>query len=121
MLVSDDGTIKMVAQNEFPIPADHLDEMGWWNLNEIHKTYVEDSVLKRLPCFESNPAAAEATASLRQDVINAFFDIGGVHMQIGKAYPYRKSLRPESWRVIQAVKDAVDPTHRVNPGSLGLE
>lgn len=37
MLVSDDGTIKMVAQNEFPIPADHLDEMGWWNLNEIHK------------------------------------------------------------------------------------
>ncbi len=37
MLVSDDGTIKIVKQHKFPIPADHLDEMGWWNLNELHK------------------------------------------------------------------------------------
>jgi len=37
MLVSDGGTIKVIPQNPFPIPADHMDEMGWWNLNEIHK------------------------------------------------------------------------------------
>ncbi len=42
-------------------------------------------------------------------------------MQIGKAYPYREGLRPESWRLVSAVKDIVDPEHRVNPGSLALD
>lgn len=31
------GNCKNVPQHEFPIPADHMDQMGWWNLNEIHK------------------------------------------------------------------------------------
>lgn len=31
------GIIKKVPQHEFPIPADHMDQIGWWNLNEIHK------------------------------------------------------------------------------------
>jgi len=36
-LIAPDGTVKIVPQHKFPIPADHLDQMGWWNLNEIHK------------------------------------------------------------------------------------
>lgn len=36
-LVGKNGTIKPVYQYEFPIPADHMDQMGWWNLNEVHK------------------------------------------------------------------------------------
>jgi triacylglycerol lipase len=28
---------KTIKQNNFPINADHLDQIGWWNLNEIHK------------------------------------------------------------------------------------
>ncbi len=30
------GTVKKIVQKEFPIPADHLNEVGWWDLNEIH-------------------------------------------------------------------------------------
>ena len=33
-LVASDGTPKPVAQNEFPFPADHLNEVGWWDLQE---------------------------------------------------------------------------------------
>lgn len=91
------------------------------SMNEIHRTYVEDSLLKKLPGFENNPAASAVTASLRQQVIDVFYELGGVHMQIGKSYPYRKGLRPESWRLIQAIKKNVDPGNRVNPGSLGLD
>ncbi|RMF57235.1 MAG: alpha/beta hydrolase [Calditrichaeota bacterium] len=36
-LVSNNGAVKEVKQHEFPMPADHLDQVGWWNLNEIHK------------------------------------------------------------------------------------
>jgi triacylglycerol lipase len=33
-LVASDGTKKPVAQTEFPFPADHLNEVGWWDLQE---------------------------------------------------------------------------------------
>ncbi|MGI9236033.1 MAG: FAD-binding oxidoreductase [Woeseiaceae bacterium] len=90
-------------------------------LDEIHKETVEDGVLKRMPCFDANPAARAATAQVRQDLIDLFESVGGIHMQIGKAYPYKSGLRDSSWRVVDAVKQVVDPTRRVNPGSLGLE
>ena len=88
---------------------------------EIHEDTVEDSVLKTLPGFAENPQARELTEKLRAEVIEVFAQVGGVHMQIGKAYPYREHLRPESWRTIESIKRALDPEGRVNPGSLGLE
>ena len=33
-LIASDGTAKQIRQNEFPIPADHLNEVGWWDLAE---------------------------------------------------------------------------------------
>jgi len=36
-LVADNGITKIVQQRDFPIRADHLEQVGWWNLNEIHK------------------------------------------------------------------------------------
>jgi hypothetical protein len=30
--------LKKIKQKKFPIRADHLDQIGWWNLNEFHKT-----------------------------------------------------------------------------------
>ncbi|HMG74923.1 MAG TPA: alpha/beta fold hydrolase [Pyrinomonadaceae bacterium] len=33
-LVASDGTPKPVGQNDFPFPADHLNEVGWWDLQE---------------------------------------------------------------------------------------
>lgn len=35
-LVGDNGVVKRIVQKEFPLPADHLNEVGWWDLNEIH-------------------------------------------------------------------------------------
>ena len=90
-------------------------------LNELHRATVEDNVLKKMTGFEANPAAQAVTADVRRQVIAAFAEAGGIHMQIGKAYPYREGLRPESWRIVNAVKDIVDSERRVNPGSLGLD
>ncbi len=36
-LHADDGTFKVIPQHAFPFPADHMDQIGWWHLNEIHK------------------------------------------------------------------------------------
>ena len=90
------------------------------SLNEIHEQTIEDGVLKKMPCFESNPAASEVTAQIRAELIELFRTSGGIHMQIGKAYPYREGLRESSYRLVESVKKAVDPDCRINPGSLGL-
>lgn len=90
-------------------------------MTEIHRDTVEDSVLKTMPGFADNPEARAMTAKLRAEIIDVFAGVGGVHMQIGKAYPYREHLRPESWRIVESLKQALDPTGRINPGVLGLD
>jgi triacylglycerol lipase len=30
-LVGKDGTIKLIKQHDFPLPADHVNQMGWWH------------------------------------------------------------------------------------------
>ena len=90
-------------------------------LNELHEQTVEPAVLKKMRGFAANPAAAEATALLRGKVIDLFRDAGGIHMQIGKSYPYRQGLRESSFALVAALKKVVDPGCRVNPGALGLE
>ncbi|MCK6561960.1 alpha/beta fold hydrolase [candidate division KSB1 bacterium] len=34
-LVADDGTTKLIVQRDFPVPADHVNQMGWWHLNGV--------------------------------------------------------------------------------------
>ncbi len=34
-LTASDGTVKIIAQHRFPISADHLNEVGWWDLNQL--------------------------------------------------------------------------------------
>ena len=80
----------------------------------------EDGILKNIECFEDNPVARGLTNTLRYELFDLFEDIGGVHMQIGKSYNFRKGLNIESWNVIENIKHIVDPNGLINPGSLGL-
>ena len=91
------------------------------SLNELHRETVEASVLRKMPCFESNPAASEATALIRGELIEMFRNAGGIHMQIGKSYPYKAGLHGEPFGLVKAIKRAVDPDCRINPGALGLD
>ena len=34
-LAAADGTIKQISQRPFPLPVDHLNETGWWDLQEL--------------------------------------------------------------------------------------
>jgi triacylglycerol lipase len=52
-----DGTTKEIAQRPFPIPADHLNQIGWWEPNELRGHGL----------FSTNPlhAAAQYELSIR--------------------------------------------------------
>jgi FAD/FMN-containing dehydrogenase len=46
--------------------------------------------------------------------------MGAMHFQIGRTYPLRTLCDPAAWGVLGAVKAAVDPDRRMNPGVLEL-
>ncbi|MDJ0653911.1 MAG: FAD-binding oxidoreductase [Xanthomonadales bacterium] len=86
----------------------------------IHEQTVEPAVLARLPKLEANPAARELVASLRGEMVDLFSRQGGIHMQIGRSYPYLRDLDPATRALVEALKQAMDPEGTMNPGSLGL-
>lgn len=100
-----------------------IEPVFFWpeQLNALHKQAVEKDHLKKLPQHPRNPQATAMVEVLKQELIKIFTDAGAVHMQLGKAYPYHKQARPEALKLVQAIKDHVDPTCLLNPGTLGLE
>lgn len=89
-------------------------------LRELHAATIEPGVYEKLPGFAADPAAREAVATLRAALVAALRAHGGVHMQIGKAYGFADDHGAAARALLEAIKAAVDPQRRVNPGSLDL-
>lgn len=86
-----------------------------------YKRVLEPSYLAKLTKFERSPDAEALVAGIRTEIIDTFSKLGAVHLQVGKTYPYRAGRDPNTWKLLEAIKDAVDPNRLINPKSLGLE
>lgn len=76
-----------------------------------------DSVTERA---EAAPATRRAASTTRKALRDLFDAHGACHIQIGKYYLYGDAVDPAHWQLLRAVKQALDPLARVNPGSIGL-
>jgi len=90
---------------------------GW---RPVHESAVEPSHLARLQQREPNAAATALVTELRQAVIDVFARYGCGFFQIGRTYPYRESRDDLSTKLLDAVKDVMDPDGVFNPGVLGF-
>jgi len=53
-LIATDGTRKRVSQHHFPFPADHLNEVGWWDPHEVvNPLFGLVSIFKQAKEYES--------------------------------------------------------------------
>jgi len=86
-----------------------------------YKRVLEASYLAKLKQFERSPDAEALVAEIRTKLIATFEELGAVHLQVGKTYPYRQGRNPNTWKLLDAIKTAVDPKRLVNPKSLGLD
>ncbi len=68
----------------------------------------------------ADPAQINALRLIRRSLTDMFMQHGCAHLQIGKTYPYREGRADNTWRLLEGLKDQVDPRGLMNPGSLGL-
>jgi FAD/FMN-containing dehydrogenase len=89
-------------------------------LDLIHRESVESWLLGKISEFPENPRATALVAQARRRVAEIFLEHGAAHFQIGKAYLFREGRKAPARALLEALKSAVDPGRRINPGSLGL-
>lgn len=66
------------------------------------------------------PEARAAVTALRAELGAVMRDEGALHFQLGKHYPYAERLASTNRTMLEAIKVALDPDGRMNPGALGL-
>ncbi len=52
-LIADDGTRKTITQKEFPLPADHLNQVGWWDLQEAVNPIFGETIIEQKTNYEN--------------------------------------------------------------------
>jgi FAD/FMN-containing dehydrogenase len=86
----------------------------------FHKRYLPAEYLGMLPEYPANPEGRALVRELRQKINEIFASVGGVHMQVGKSYPYMVGRDAEAARVLRDLKKSLDPQNLMNPGALQL-
>lgn len=84
----------------------------------VHQRFANASLQQRLGAPPAKPAARELVAEMRAELITLFTESGAASNQLGKTYPYRSVLRPETAALFDKLKAAVDPRGVMNPGAL---
>lgn len=102
--------------------AINIEPVFWWpdELKPMHRRRVEQSVLSKVDKHPPAPEAEAFVMELRSACKHIFRRAGGTHFQIGKSYPLKDGMEDSSWALLSAIKAAIDPENRINPGSLGL-
>jgi FAD/FMN-containing dehydrogenase len=94
----------------------------YWRDEQLaaHDRREERSALDTLATMPERPAAGDAVDRMRTELVTLFTELGAVHCQIGKSYPYRETRNPDTYALLEWLKKGVDPKGIVNPGALGL-
>jgi len=94
----------------------------YWDdsIGEYHKRHTNPEIVAKVSDRADNPEARVVIEKFRVDIIKLMHEHGGVHMQIGKMYPYLQDRKPESLALLKAIKTQLDPKDLINPGALGL-
>ncbi|MBT4741205.1 MAG: FAD-binding oxidoreductase [Rhodospirillaceae bacterium] len=68
------------------------------------------------PCVKGRTLAKE----MFKDMVTIMHEHSGVHLQIGKAYPYLRDRSDMTINLVKQIKAQTDPDGLLNPGALGL-
>jgi FAD/FMN-containing dehydrogenase len=90
-------------------------------LGEFRLSLIEPEFAAKWKDFGPDEARRAVAMQVRDGLRDLFDKLGGLHLQIGKYYPYLSIMNNDvTPRVVRTLKDALDPGHLVNPGALEL-
>jgi len=85
-----------------------------------HRKIAPPAYLATLREPPANPQARALVSELREATLGLFSDLGAASNQLGRCYPWRERLAPETGALIDVIKNELDPHGLMNPGVLGL-
>lgn len=90
-------------------------------LGEFRLSLIEPEFAEKWQGFAPDEARRRVALKLRDGLRDLYDSVGGLHLQIGKYYPYLSIMNNAvTPRVVRGIKDVLDPQHLVNPGALEL-
>jgi FAD/FMN-containing dehydrogenase len=84
----------------------------------LHLEFMSEAQRAALRRRADNPAARERLKVLTRDILGEWRDLGGVHMQIGRKYPYMETREPAIRALLGQLKQQFDPADIMSPGNL---
>ena len=90
-------------------------------LGPYRMRYATEDRKQRTTGIVENAETTAAAIDFRYRLTRMFRDMGSLHVQWAKAYPFSEALEGETaWSLLESLKDVTDPSHTLNPGVLGL-
>ena len=91
-------------------------------LNPLRLSILDPEKKALYGSIPEDTTARQAVQDLRRRLVDVFVEVDGTYAQLGKYYPYRERFANENnWKMLEGVKELLDPQHLMNPGALGLE
>ncbi len=84
----------------------------------VHRHYMQMSHGDSYKTRDENREARAAVARLSEAIVSAWSMLGGVHLQIGRKYPYLATREPATRALVAHLKSLLDPDGIMNPGNL---
>ena len=100
-----------------------IEPVVFWRrpLGPYRMHYATDDRKARASGIEENAARTAAAIDFRYRLTRMFREMGSLHVQWAKAYPYSEALAgATAWDILEKLKAVTDPRHTLNPGVLGL-
>lgn len=86
----------------------------------FHERNTPEELLAPMRKNEPNEKGRAFAKEMFEDMVTIMHEHSGVHLQIGKAYPYLRDRSDMTVSLVKQIKAQVDPHGLLNPGALGL-
>lgn len=86
----------------------------------FHERNTPEELLAPMRDIAANETGRAVAKEMFEEIVAVMHAHGGVHLQIGKAYPYLRDRSDMTIDLVKRVKAMTDPENLLNPGALGL-
>jgi len=95
--------------------------IAWNDAPELfHRRHTKPALIAQIEDRKPDPEARALAAQIRQIMIDLSFQMGGIHLQIGKIYPLLRERDATATALLHDIKRRTDPDGLLNPGALGM-